>query len=118
MDPPDPLDSPADAEPPADPEEWTDEQWIAWLRATDADAPAGEDDAPVTPVGRITHSSGGQVLGQAMLGMANVLFGRMDDEVVIVAPGDSEPDPDEPFTVHLDRDHPERSSVVFRPDQG
>lgn len=123
MDPLDPVDPPAPGEPPVDPEEWTDEQWIAWLRATDADAEAdaqaraGEDDAPVTHVGRIAHSSGGQVLGQAMLGMANVLFGRKDDEVVIVAEGDSEPDGDEPFTVHLDRDHPERSSVVFKPDQ-
>jgi hypothetical protein len=53
------------------------------------------------------------VLGQAMLGMAYAIYGRRDDEVVIVAEGDSEPDEDEPFTVHLDPDHPERSSVVF-----
>jgi hypothetical protein len=34
--------------------------------------------------------------------------------VVIVAEGDSEPDKDDPFSVHLDPDHPERSTVVFR----
>ena len=31
--------------PPADPEEWTDDQWLAWLRATDAPTPS---DAPRT----------------------------------------------------------------------
>jgi hypothetical protein len=50
-----------------------------------------------------------------MLGLAYAIYGRRDDEVVIVAEGDSEQGEDEPFTVHLDPDHPERSSVVFRP---
>jgi hypothetical protein len=112
MEPPDPAS--ADG-PPADPEDWTNEQWIEWLNATDAQAGVDRDDPPVTPIGRIARSSGGQVLGQAMLGMANAIFGRQDDEVVIVSEGDTEPDPDEPFTVHLDPDHPERSTVVFRP---
>lgn len=101
--------------PPADPEEWTDEQWIAWLRATDGDEVPATDPRPATLGGRVAHSSGGQALGQAMLGMAFAIYGRHDDEVVIVAEGDSEPDEDEPFTVHLDPDHPERSEVVFRP---
>ena len=98
--------------PPADPEEWTDDQWLAWLRATDAPTEAGA--RPVTPLGRGTHSPGGAVLGLAMLGMANAIYGRLDNEVVIVAEGDSEPDKDAPFSVHLDPDHPERSTVVFR----
>ena len=99
--------------PPADPEEWTDEQWLAWLEATDA--PISEDPSrPVTAGGRVAHSTGGQVLGQAMLGMAYAIYGRKDDEVVIVAEGDSEDGEDEPFTVHLDPHHPERSTVVFR----
>jgi hypothetical protein len=49
-----------------------------------------------------------------MLGMANAIYGRLDNEVVIVAEGDSEPDKDDPFSVHLDPDHPERSTVVFK----
>jgi hypothetical protein len=101
--------------PPADPEEWTDEQWLAWLKATDAQAP-GEDTRPVTLTGRVAYSAGGHVLGQAMLGMANAIYGRRDDEIVIVAEGDSGPAEDGPFAVHLDPDHPERSSVVFRQD--
>jgi hypothetical protein len=100
--------------PPADPEEWTDEQWIDWLKATDASAGGQSDARPATLGGRVAHSSGGQVLGQAMLGMAYAMYGRRDDEVVIVAEGDAEPEKDEPFTVHLDPDHPERSAVVFR----
>jgi hypothetical protein len=109
-----PLEPASPNEPPVDPEDWTDEQWILWLKATDADARAEGNAPPVTSVGRIVHSTGGQMLGQAMLGMANAIYGPKDDEIVIVAEGDSEPDSDEPFTIHLDPDHPERSSVVFR----
>jgi hypothetical protein len=105
------MEPPADG-PPADPEEWTAEQWIEWLKATDPEADG--EDRPVTPMGRLTRSAGGQVLGQAMLGVANAVFGR-DDEVVVVSEAPSQPGDDEPFTVHLDPDHPERSSVVVHP---
>lgn len=103
-------------EPPADPDEWTDDQWIAWLKKTDAtDATDAEEDTrPVTALGRITHSSGGSALGQAMLGMANVLYGREENEIVAVAEGSSQPDEGKAFAVHLDPEHPERSIVVFR----
>jgi hypothetical protein len=100
-----------DGEPPDDPEQWTDEQWIEWLNSTDDEA---DPPAPATPMGKVTRSSGGQVLGQAMLGMAQAVFGRHDDEVVIVDEGPGGPGDDEPFTVHLDPEHPERSTVVVR----
>jgi len=100
--------------PPSDPEEWSDEQWLAWLKATDERLAIEEASAPVTTGARIAHSAGGSVLGQAMLGMAQAIYGRRDDEVVIVVEGDSEPNDDQPFEVHLDAEHPERSSVVFR----
>jgi hypothetical protein len=106
------MEAPADR-PPEDPEQWTDEQWIEWLNSTDD--PGADEGRPVTPMGKVTHSSGGQVLGQAMLGMANAVFGRNDEEVVIVGEAGSDPETDEPFTVHLDPDYPERSSVVVRP---
>jgi hypothetical protein len=112
----DPLDRERLNRPPADPDDWTDEEWLDWLKTTDADVPAIDGAPPVTSIGRIAHTTGGQLLGQAMLGMAQAIYGRKDAEVVIVAEGDSEPDADEPFTVHLDPDHPERSFVVFRPD--
>jgi hypothetical protein len=100
--------------PPADPDDWTDEQWIEWLKVTDAEAEAEAGAPPVTTLGKVTHSAGGQVIGQAMLGMANAIYGRHDDEIVVVAEGDGQPEPDEEFTVHVDTHHPERSTVVFR----
>ncbi len=102
--------------PPADPEDWTDEQWLAWLKATDEPTQDGDSPppGPVTRAGRITHSSGGFLLGQAMLAVDRAVFGRNQDEVVIVAEGDSEPADEGPFTVLLDPEHPERSSVVFK----
>lgn len=112
----DPEASPHD-EPPADPEEWTPDQWIAWLKATDEANDHASEQArpgPSTTMGRIVSSGGGQVLGSAMLGMAQAIYGVEDDEVVQVVKANTELDDDEPFVVHLDPDHPERSTVTFR----
>ncbi len=101
--------------PPADAEDWTEEQWLEWLKATDEPG-APSDQRPVTAVGRLTHSAGGALLGQAMLALDRAVFGKPDDEVVIVSEGQSEPTGDEPFVVHLDPEHPERSTAVFLED--
>jgi hypothetical protein len=103
--------------PPADPEQWSSEQWIEWLKATDADAQADHGAPPVTRMGRVIQTGAGQLLGQAMLGMASAMYGRRDEEIVIVAEGDSEPDPDQRLSVHLDPDHPEQSFVVLRREE-
>lgn len=98
--------------PPADPEDWSDEQWLEWLAAQD-DAD-GEEPDRARPPARLQRSRGGQLLGNAMLGVANAIYGHpQDDEVVAVAPA-GEPDDDQPFQVVLDPDRPERSRVVFR----
>jgi len=111
-------DDEAAGEPPRDPEEWSDEQWITWLKRTDElndpEATSGPTAMPLTHMGRVVRSSGGQVIGSAMLGMAQAIFGVKEDEVVHVIESGSEPGPDEPFSVHLDPEHPERSTVVFR----
>ncbi len=107
-----PSDLPTDAGPPEDPESWTDAQWLEWLRATDEDAVAVED-GPPTLSERAANSAFGVVLGQAMLGMARAIYGRSDEDLVIVADGEGPSHGDEPFTVHLDFEHPERSSVAF-----
>ncbi len=111
-------DRPVDAGPPEDPESWTDAQWLHWLRATDGDA-AEVDDTPRSLSERAANSSIGVVLGQAMLGMARAIYGRPDEDLVIVADGEGPTHGDEPFTVHLDFEHPERSSVAFvaRPEE-
>lgn len=101
-------------EPPSDPNEWTDEQWLEWLKATDEDPPdeAGEGISKV--VQRVVKSTSGQVMGQAMLGMARAIYGRQDDDAIVVVEDAGEGVTDEPFAVRLDPEHPERSSVVFR----
>jgi hypothetical protein len=50
-----------------------------------------------------------------MLGMAQAIYGRQDEDVVMVVEGNGQTKDDEPFAVRLDPDHPERSSVVFKP---
>ena len=101
-------------EPPADPEEWTDEQWIEWLTSTDVTGEEPEESISAV-VNRVVRSAPGQVLGQAMIGMAKAIYGRPDDDVVVVVKGAGELAEDEPFAVRLDPEHPERSTITFRP---
>jgi hypothetical protein len=96
-------------EPPSDPESWTDEQWLSWLKATDDDV----SDVPEPVVYRVTRSAGGQALGDAMRGLANAMYGPKDEDLIIVSEAGGKPEDDKPFVVHLDRDHPERSTAVF-----
>ena len=107
----------AGTEPPADAEQWSHEQWITWLKATDLDPLADAVLPPATLAGRAVHSASGRALGQSMLGLAYALYGRPDDKPSIVIAASSEPEPDLPFTLHLDVDHPERSFVVLAPDR-
>ncbi len=110
MEPSDPL---VDGGPPEDPESWTDAQWLAWLRATDTDDASDIGEARPTLTERAANSAVGAVLGQAMLGLAKAMYGRSDEDLVIVADGEGPSLDDEPFTVHLDFEHPERSSITF-----
>ncbi len=101
-------------EPPSDPNEWSDEQWIDWLKATD-EAPLEETEATISKVvKRIVESTPGQALGQAMLGMSQAIYGRHDDDIAIVVEGNGDTADDEPFAIRLDPTHPERSAVVFK----
>jgi hypothetical protein len=99
-------------EPPDDPEAWTDEQWLSWLATLDDDDPAHEVHAPRLARWRDRPST--HVLGAAMLGLRDAIYGRPNEEVIVVrdASGDP-PDGDEPV-VHLDPEYPERSEVVVR----
>lgn len=104
-------------EPPEDPEEWTDEQWLAWLAEQDAAAgvETGEDAPAEPPSRRIpTDSFAAQIVGGAMRGLADALYGphKKDVEIVSEAPGDPL---DDPLELHLDPDHPEDSTAVIRP---
>lgn len=105
---------PASAEPPVDPEEWSDEQWLAWLADTDSDTDV--DDEQPRVVGRWRERSVPTVLGAAMLGLRDAIYGPRHDEIVVVADAPGEPHDDDVPVVHLDPDHPERSQArVHRP---
>ena len=110
---PDPFAATAADTPPADAEEWNDEQWLAWLAATDDDPPTPAS-PPATRLGRLARSPAGTALGNAMTGMADALYGPRRNEVAVVAEAPGEPPGDDPFEVRLDPDHPERSQVVHR----
>jgi hypothetical protein len=97
--------------PPSDPESWTDDQWLTWLKATDELVDVS--DLPPTISFRVTRSAGGQALGDAMRGLASAMYGPKDEDLIIVSEAGGQPDKDGPFIVHLDRDHPERSTAVF-----
>jgi hypothetical protein len=100
---------------PSDPNEWTDEQWLEWLKATDDERFDDSADSISEIVKHIAQSTPGQVIGQAMIGMAQAIYGRQDDEVILVIKANGETADDEAFDVRLDFDHPERSSVQFTP---
>ena len=100
-------------EPPPDPEEWTDDEWISYLEQSD-ETFSEAFTQPVEPLlGKVTKSSGGQIIGNAMVGMAQAIYGKDKTEIAIVSEGQPASD-DEPFKVTLDLDHPEDSTVVFR----
>jgi len=101
--------------PPDDPDEWTSEQWIAWLNETDADTIADRNSPPATVVGRVVHSSAGQLLGQSMIGLAQAIYGPRVNKAPIVIKAPSEPEEDRAFDLHLDFDKPEDSTVELRP---
>ena len=93
-------------DPPADPETWTDDEWIAWLEATDA--AEGAPTRPARP--RWTERRPASALGAAMLGLHDVIYGKQEEAGVVVDAGGDPPRDDVP-DVHLD---PEHSEAVVR----
>lgn len=98
----------ASGEPPRNADDWSDEQWLAWLAEGD------EDDEPAPPATRVQRSTGGRMLGNAMLGVAEAMYGVRRPEIVVEAEAPGDPHDDDLLEVHLDPDHPERSTVVVR----
>lgn len=93
-------------QPPDDPEAWTDEEWIAWLHATDPDVISTPDTRVYAPK---LDSRTGVVLGAAMLGLQKGMYGDVDKpEVVIEAEAKGR---DDGMKIDLDPDDPEHSTV-------
>jgi hypothetical protein len=108
--PPDsPPDAPADS-PPDDAEEWSDEQWLAWLVDTDVDEPGPP--SPNRPAR--SRPVGSQLLYAAMFGVHQAIYGA-PDQVTIVEEADGEPDEPQSLEVHLEPEAIDESTVVLRP---
>ncbi|HUP69259.1 MAG TPA: hypothetical protein VM142_05525 [Acidimicrobiales bacterium] len=105
-------------QPPADPQDWTDEQWLEWLEATDGQAavPGDEGDRAgerPTVRDRVRSSPAARGMGGAMIALHEIFYKPKDDEVVIVAQaGGDPPDPDA-LDLDLDPDHPEASTATI-----
>src|ERR1700691_5193895 len=97
-------------QPPRDPDDWSDEQWLAWLEATDT----GGDPGTGPRLAQWRTPPVGSVLGAAMLGLHDAIYGRTDNEVAIVQEAGGDPPDEDLHDIHLDPDHPERSQVVVR----
>jgi len=107
-------------QPPVDPQDWTDEQWLAWLEETDrvppappASGAAGEEEEPTTVGERVRSSPAARGLGGAMVALHQIFYKAKDDEVVIMAEaGGDPPDPDA-LELDLVPDHPEESTATI-----
>lgn len=96
-------------EPPDDADDWTEEQWREWL----TNAPADPDTGRAHPLTRAVRSSGGAVLGSAMLGLDQAIFGEKPKvEVVAEAEADGADNGD----LELDLDDPAASRITLPGD--
>lgn len=109
--------SPAVTDPPADPQDWSDEEWLDWLAEGDAEAAAASGDAPPPPRSRPEHGAVATVMGAAMLGMAEAIYGPKDEAAEVVQASGRPGDDDDWLDLTLDPDHPEDSVAVVRPDR-
>ncbi len=72
-------------EPPQDPDDWTEEQWREWL----ANAPPDPETGRAHPLTRVASSPSGTVLGAAMLGLEQAIYGERP-KVEVVAEADAD----------------------------
>jgi hypothetical protein len=104
--------APMAATPPPDEDDWSDDQWLAWLRET-----AGDDPAP--PPGTVarrppSRSFGLTILAGGLIGVQEALYGPREEEPTLVVEA-REPGPDE-MEVHLDEDDVAASWVRMPPE--
>jgi hypothetical protein len=100
--------------PPDDAEQWSDEQWLAWLSETD-EAAQWEQDVQRMRSATDRLPVGGRLLYAGMRGLYEVIYGRIDEPAIVIEASGDGPGDEESLEVHLDPDHPEDSTVVVRP---
>ncbi|MDP9403860.1 MAG: hypothetical protein M3P85_11180 [Actinomycetota bacterium] len=103
-------------QPPPDPQDWSDEQWLAWLEATDGEAPdaagaAGAEEQP-TVGERVRSSPAARGLGGAMVALHEIFYKPKEEDVVIVADAGGDPPNPDALKLDLDPDHPEASTAT------
>lgn len=100
---------------PDDPDDWTDEQWLAWLAEGDLLAEADTQER-VGPSRRAAFMDGlgAKMLAASMRGLNDAIYGPKDEPAIVIDAAGDPPDP-EGLDVRLDPDHPEQSIVVVRP---
>jgi hypothetical protein len=98
---------------PDDPEDWTDEEWLAWLAAGDVTAPEADDAAPSRRPA-LRDGLGAKMLAASMRGLTEAIYGRKDEPAIVIEASGDPPDP-QGLDLRLDLEHPERSVVVVRP---
>jgi hypothetical protein len=92
-------------EPPEDPDDWTEEQWLQWL----ATAPTDPETGQAHHLSRARRAGGGMIAA-AMLGLDQAIFGeRPKAEIVVEADADGLDLPDG----ELDLDDPAASWLVL-----
>lgn len=97
-------------QPPDDPDDWTEEEWRAWL----ATAPPDPDTGRAHPLSRVRSSPSGTVLGAAMLGLEQAIYGERP-KVEVVAEADS--DGLDLGDLDLDLDDPASSRMTLRGEE-
>jgi len=101
-----------DQEPPEDPDDWSDEEWLVWLSSTDADV--ASEAGPVPSRAGRGRSRSARLVYAGMFGLHEAIYGPQE-QVTIVEEADGQPDEPEGVEVHLEPDDPDASTVVVRP---
>jgi hypothetical protein len=97
-------------EPPEDPDEWTEEQWLAFL----AIAPQDPETGYAHPLSRTARRAGHGVVAAAMFGLEKAIYGEVRKaEIVVEADADGLDLPDGV----LDLDDPSASWLTL-PEEG
>lgn len=97
--------------PPDDPDAWTEDEWLEWLAEVDAETPVD----PGGPYRRRSRSAVGTMLGAAMVGLHQAIYGAQQTDIVMVVESDGDPPDPQTVDVHLDPDDPDASTVTVRP---
>jgi hypothetical protein len=92
--------------PPDDPDDWTAEQWMAYLQATNG------DEAGQSRYANRFKSRPATMVGNAMLAMHDLIYGPVEEpEFVIESKQDGD---DDDIDVKLDAADPSASSVTIK----